>query len=1077
MIACFQCGAPCLDTHRFCPACGGDLSQSDQSPHSDEPLVGTTIGGQFVVRELIGTGGMGKVFRADQIGVGRSVAIKIMHQHLLGDETAAKRFTNEARASSSLNHPHSIGVLDFGQTETGLLYIVMEHLRGRPLDSVLHDDFPLPFWRVCDVLCQALDAVDAAHKRNIIHRDLKPENIFLLEQRGRGDFVKVLDFGIAKMLDSEMRNVTTPGLVPGTPEYMSPEQARGEELDSRSDVYSTGVILYELLTYTVPFRGSSPIVTMMAHVQDAVEPPSVRRPDGNIPAALEAIVLWALAKDPADRIASAAQFRDLLSAWAEVAGVWRRETRASSPGVLLDFFSEDQLTLIPQEVSAQERAATRQDQPRATSDAAEVLRSSSLVGRQQELTILRSFVDQTQPRALRIEGELGIGKRRLLDELVSLANGRSYNVVRCRLSSGWMPEPLGAAQHVASQLLDLEGSPSVESLAAATTALDVEPDNLPGVHELFSLSSHLSRLTSDARRRERATAFRQIAYRSAARKPLMLICEEIESYDEASRRLIAGLASAPREDMAVVVTHGPEFTQPWPAHVQELTLLPLSTDESTVMARSMLRQEPREMIERVAIASQGHPLFIEQLAFAVACENLADPPERVADLMVARVGGLPLEQGHLLQWLSVINQPAAPQEFARISQTTVDTKAFETLLASGFLVVSNSQQVSEQRVDPIYDFAHPLIGRVAYSSIPAEVRREMHQTVGKSQRTRGGSITQVSYHAYQGDDGPTAVDELDKAGRWAAQCLDAQGAIGHYTKALNLIRREWGRGRVAAFELDRLAVNLALRLADVLCETGDTLTAVGVLEEILSVAAGDGDSRAALRMQLGRIDLDKGNFERAVRHLELARVDTESGRSQKLVTEVMLELARAKSLMGERDLAQKLVDEALDTRRRKDISPRRGASRKQPPNAPEPPSWKEYLSAATTSSRSGHIDRAKELAQHAFQQAQDSDEPSGMLSVLMRMIEIHQGRAEWTDAERKINQGLKVAHQVGDRTGRSELLMALSRIRRIAGDTDGATRYLNEAISLCRTIGWWDGIKQAEQEAQMVSVDGAASLP
>ncbi len=190
---------------------------------------------------------MGRVYRAEQTNLGRTVAVKIIHPHLVGEENAAARFITEARAASRLNHPNSVGIIDFGKTPDGQLYLVMEFLRGRDLARVTYEDGALPFRRIVDVLRQTLAALAEAHSESIIHRDLKPENIILEPVRSGGDFVKVVDFGLAKMrAETQQPGITSPGIVCGTPEYMSPEQARGDPLDARSDLYAVGVILYQL---------------------------------------------------------------------------------------------------------------------------------------------------------------------------------------------------------------------------------------------------------------------------------------------------------------------------------------------------------------------------------------------------------------------------------------------------------------------------------------------------------------------------------------------------------------------------------------------------------------------------------------------------------------------------------------------------------------------------------------------------------------------------------------------------------------------------------------------------------------
>src|SRR6266566_6746117 len=219
MRTCPQCQNPCDETHKFCPSCGFPVAKVAQ--HTDDPLIGRALPGGYVILDLVGIGGMGRVYRAEQRTLGRTVAVKVIHPHLLGDESAAARFIAEARAASRLNHPNSVGVIDFGKTDDGQLYLVMEFLRGRDLASVAYEEGPLPVRRILDVLRQALAALAEAHHLGIIHRDLKPENIILEPLRSGGDFVKVVDFGLAKIIEGPrpVTAITSPGIICGTPDY------------------------------------------------------------------------------------------------------------------------------------------------------------------------------------------------------------------------------------------------------------------------------------------------------------------------------------------------------------------------------------------------------------------------------------------------------------------------------------------------------------------------------------------------------------------------------------------------------------------------------------------------------------------------------------------------------------------------------------------------------------------------------------------------------------------------------------------------------------------------------------------
>jgi eukaryotic-like serine/threonine-protein kinase len=298
-------------------------------------LVGRTIAGKYVVETLIGTGAMGAVFRARQVALEKTVAIKVMHGENADDPTFAARFQREARAASRLNHPNSIQVLDFGAEPDGLLYIAMEYLDGRSLHAVLREDWPLAPARIADILMQTLAALAVAHDMGVVHRDLKPENVMVLsgtDDDGRPkDIVKVCDFGIAKITDPRAYRgsgerdsegpVTTAGFLVGTPEYMSPEQGRGEKLDPRSDLYSVGVILFEMLTKRAPFDAENAIGIVLKHITEEPEVPSQLVP--GIDPRLDAIALRALRKFREERYPTAREMRAELRAVMESPGASR----------------------------------------------------------------------------------------------------------------------------------------------------------------------------------------------------------------------------------------------------------------------------------------------------------------------------------------------------------------------------------------------------------------------------------------------------------------------------------------------------------------------------------------------------------------------------------------------------------------------------------------------------------------------------------------------------------------------------------------------------------------------------------
>src|SRR3954463_11518110 len=255
------------------PAPGGVLDPDAPMPPAD-PFIGREIlNGEFRILEKIGTGGMGSGYQANQPAENPTGAGRVLHPKVANRKDLMSRFRREARAMSHLTHPNTVKVLLYGDLDDGSLYIVMEYLEGKNLNQVVRKEGPLPIERAIPVLIQVCGALQEAHLQGIIHRDLKPENIFLSTNGGLRDYPKVLDFGLAKVTERELRPgsimLTQEGMVFGTPEFMSPEQAQGKTLDARSDIYSLAVILYEVLTGKLPFDARTPMEYIQMHVTRA----------------------------------------------------------------------------------------------------------------------------------------------------------------------------------------------------------------------------------------------------------------------------------------------------------------------------------------------------------------------------------------------------------------------------------------------------------------------------------------------------------------------------------------------------------------------------------------------------------------------------------------------------------------------------------------------------------------------------------------------------------------------------------------------------------------------------------------
>lgn len=475
------------------------MSSPSALPH------GTLIDGRYRIEgPPIGAGGMGTVYRALQEVIGRRVAVKVLREDIAASPGAVSRFHREARAASQLTHPNVVTVHDFGQLPDGAMYLVLEFIDGLSLHQVQRSIGRLPVDRVGRIMGQVLDALEEAHSQGIVHRDLKPENVLLSHHAGNVDFVKVVDFGLARVSDEV--TLTEPGELFGTPLYLSPEQARGLRADHRADLYAVGVMIFEMLVGRPPFEASSSVALLMKHMRTAAPRFTDVWPEARFPPALEALVLTALEKDPADRFQRAAEMRDaLLRAVGDVAtgdtGTLRELTRPIGGAAVAAREALDEglaPTVDPSGVDSRELGA----QVRAASDA---------------MAFEDTPVPDPPPPVAGHDTALGLEPTMAADETVSAqireaadaaarrAGGDSIDIA----ASGWRPDrrlPLLVAAAAAAVLLAVgawwttrDGAPApaaqpdAAAVAVATPpvadAAPPAPDAAPPVRHAVSLRS------------------------------------------------------------------------------------------------------------------------------------------------------------------------------------------------------------------------------------------------------------------------------------------------------------------------------------------------------------------------------------------------------------------------------------------------------------------------------------------------------------------------------------------------------------------------------------------------------------
>jgi len=868
MVLCPRCAVPCDDGHRFCFACGGELSPAEAG---DDPLVGRTLPGGYRVTHLVGVGGMGRVYCAEQVALGRTVAVKVVHPSLADEEQTAARFLNEARAASRLSHPNSVAIFDFGRTDDGRPYIVMEYLRGRDLSRVAADEGPLPLTRLVDVLRQTLAALEEAHALGIVHRDLKPDNIVLEPLRSGLDFVKVVDFGLAKILPSSSTDrapsgpgaLTRPGLVCGTPEYMSPEQSRGDPLDGRSDLYSVGVVLFELLAGRVPFVADTATKTLLLHLTEAPPDPRDVAPDRVIPAPFAEVTAKALAKDASDRFQSARELADALDQAllesegrpsfepAPATAVRCRACDASSP--MGQKFCGDCGASI---VSKPPPSSSRRPPPLPRDDAfAATLWPAEVTGIAPALPLLArddamAWLDSRYHEAgavlavARIVGDDGMGKTRLLRELLARCALRRDFVVlvapdpsRARIGDAALRTAIRALAAIPEGPID----PSVWDAAY--------PDARMGLGLIFGADGDPP--SGPGRRRALAEALRwaiETAAERARAGPVVLAVDDFDLIDGTSKNAFEDvLGEPPLVSALIVLTNAPGTSAmpgAFPAETWTLAPLPYEAFGGHVSRRLAAHG--------VAIA----PLHVEQL-IAWGRETTDSPPERLVDVIARRVERLLPDARHVLQALAVWGDEPTPDALWRMLPPGVDVGAALDALDRARIVAIDDRGIR---------IAHPLVRRVVFSNVPAGRKQELFE---KAASLRPDAPLEVrAKQAMHGGSSFEALSLLDALSARRAAHGDLAGSVRSLRHALDVARRELHRGEID----DPVGAVLIFsrKLAEALADQEHFADAEGVLREALGTAPPTSPQRAHLLGVLARVADARSQPEEARRYLEEA---------------------------------------------------------------------------------------------------------------------------------------------------------------------------------------------------------------
>ena len=781
------------------------------------------------------------------------------------------RFLTEARAASQLNHPNSVSVIDFGKTNDGQPYLVMEFLRGKDLSRLAYEEGPLPFARIVDILRQVLLALSDAHELGIVHRDMKPENVIVERMRRGGDLVKVVDFGLAKLkADTAGPSVTSPGIVCGTPDYMAPEQGRGDPIDGRADLYAVGVILFQLLTGRLPFESDNPTQVVMMHLSVPIPDPRQIAPERNIPEPIVRVLNKALAKDAEKRFQDALEYGDALKeALDELNAASSGEPAATAPPTSLPTSTMQCPaceTVVPMSKFCGECGA-RLPLKTVIPEAAEPPKLPlPLVGRDEDIAWLedrRARVSEGLVGA-RLVGEPGAGKTRLLHEFLGIAAADDDLVVTTEPDPYFAEVAYYSVRRAIAGLAGLEGANDGSSGSSSNRKWkDAGSKARRALVEIFrGMPIKDDTRTPDERRRAMAEALRWALLRASERADngrVILAIDDLHRVDGASRAAFAdALGEPPKGCRALVIgAHAPGFEAGWSSDHAARVLSGLAPP---TVSRLLTATQPGE---RLRLGTDGAargflPLYVDQVV-RFSMEGGTDPPSRLADLIAQRMDQLDTDSRRLLQALSVLGNDVKYTVLKQLLPDSLDAEATLAKLDESGMVEQDDHTVST---------SHPLLRDIALAAIPAGVRKDLHSRAVRVYEKENAPIEARALHSFYSQDAFEALLLLEQVSDRGLARGDITAAILALRRGLELARQEISRG-----ELDdplRAVLIFSRKLGDALTRAGNFSDAEGVLREALDIAGPSGTDRARVLEALAHVAHGRNRSDEAFAFIDEA---------------------------------------------------------------------------------------------------------------------------------------------------------------------------------------------------------------
>ncbi|MCZ6635925.1 MAG: protein kinase [bacterium] len=874
-------------------------------------MIGQKVKEHYEIQELIGRGAMGTIYRAYDEALDREVAIKFLSTDATPTHTDVERFYREARAAAGLVHPNVVTIHDIGEHD-GAYFFVMELLPGASLREWLKERHQTDWREGLEMSAQICRGLEVAHEKGLLHRDIKPDNVWV-HPDGR---IKLLDFGIARF--SAAHTLTQAGETMGTPEFMAPEQIMGDQLDGRTDLYSVGILMYELFTGQLPFTGPNPVTVIYKHMEEEPTPPGQWAKE--LPVAVEKIILRAMGKSPDERWASATEMREAIEALLE-GREEEAEEEAEAPDVLPG-----------PEALAPEEEGVRFDCP--------------LVGREAELKTLKAVVDgldQERGETVLVGGEAGIGKTRLSWEAMTYARQKGALLLQgsCLYSEG--PEPYRPFIEALGQGLDVQDEAGRGEVMAFIRR---EAPELEGLASQLMTAVRTQRFTIQMSPQEEVAvasskerlfeAVMQVLLFLSRTGPVVLFLDDLQWADSGSLQMLHYLARSAREHRLLILgTYRTEDLLPdadgvshplvdtmqrmsREAVFERITLEGLGAGDMRQMVRAIF---PRSRFSGDFMGSLyretgGNPFFVIEVLQLLRDEEViferrgvwrekreithGDLPDRVYDVVARRIERLAEDQRELLQGAAVAGEYFTAEALSSIMEEgrVGVLKSLNRLERAHRLVRS---------VGEAYAFTHAKIREVLYEEITPGLRREYHLAYGtylQKEETGKKHTSDLAMHFFQGHAFDKALPYLVQAAERAEYLFAFREARDYYRWALEAMSE-------SGIEANRPTV--LYKLGHTYDRLGDSSAALSHLEEAEKLAGQGRNDRmsARIQQQIGALHFRGGDFDLATERYRKSIENYRKAGDQAALGEVLVQAANIPFEQGNWSRVQSYYSRAL----------------------------------------------------------------------------------------------------------------------------------------------------------------------